>query len=75
MRKVLPLFLDKGKGTILNIGSAASVFGTRAGFAYTASKHAVAGMTKNAGHMYAKKKVFELTQYYLVELKQTSDLP
>ncbi len=57
MRKVLPLFLDKGKGVILNIGSAASVFGTRAGFAYTASKHAVAGMTKNAGHMYAKKGI------------------
>ena len=36
---------------------AASVFGLRAGFAYTASKHAVTGMTKNAGYMYAKEGI------------------
>jgi NAD(P)-dependent dehydrogenase (short-subunit alcohol dehydrogenase family) len=57
MRKVMPLFLKKKQGVILNIGSAASVFGSRAGFAYTASKHAVAGMTKNAGYMYAKEGI------------------
>lgn len=57
MRKVLPIFLEREHGTILNIGSAASIFGSRAGFAYTASKHAVAGMTKNAGYMYAKNGI------------------
>ncbi|HBS91732.1 MAG TPA: 3-ketoacyl-ACP reductase [Erysipelotrichaceae bacterium] len=57
MRKAIPIFMKQGKGVILNIASAAGVVGARAGMAYTASKHAVVGMTKNAAFMYAKEGV------------------
>jgi NAD(P)-dependent dehydrogenase (short-subunit alcohol dehydrogenase family) len=52
-RKVLPVFLEKKKGTIVNVASAGGLNGTRAGAAYTASKHAVVGFTKNTAFMYA----------------------
>ncbi|MCK1992100.1 SDR family oxidoreductase [Peribacillus muralis] len=56
-RKVLPIFLDKQKGIIINIASAGGLYGGRAGGAYTASKHAVVGFTKNTGFMYADKNI------------------
>jgi NAD(P)-dependent dehydrogenase (short-subunit alcohol dehydrogenase family) len=49
--------LTKGKGVIVNIASIGGLFGSRAGLAYTASKHALVGMTKNIGFMYAKKGI------------------
>ncbi|MFS0780255.1 SDR family oxidoreductase [Bacillus sp. 1P06AnD] len=52
-RKVLPIFLDKQAGVIVNIASAGGLYGARAGAAYTASKHAVVGFTKNTAFMYA----------------------
>ena len=52
-RKVLPIFLAKKQGVIINIASAGGLYGARAGAAYTASKHAVVGFTKNTGFMYA----------------------
>lgn len=52
-RKALPIFLEKQKGVIINIASAGGLQGARAGAAYTASKHAVVGFTKNTGFMYA----------------------
>lgn len=52
-RKVLPIFMDKKQGVIVNIASAGGLFGSRAGAAYTASKHAVIGFTKNVGFQYA----------------------
>lgn len=52
-REVLPIFLEKQKGVIINIASAGGLQGARAGAAYTASKHAVVGFTKNTGFMYA----------------------
>lgn len=52
-RKVLPIFTEKKKGVIVNIASAGGLFGSRAGAAYTASKHAVVGFTKNVGFQYA----------------------
>lgn len=54
IRKSLPIFKAKGKGSIINIASVGGLFGSRAGTAYTASKHAVVGMTKNIGYQYAK---------------------
>src|SRR5690606_42015397 len=48
-RKALPIFLEKGEGVIINTASAAGIAGSRAGAAYTASKHAVVGYTKNVG--------------------------
>lgn len=54
MRKALSIFLEKEQGTIINIASAAGLAGSRAGAAYTASKHAVVGLTKNVGFQYAE---------------------
>ncbi|WP_337034261.1 SDR family oxidoreductase [Paenibacillus illinoisensis] len=52
-RKVLPIFQEKQNGVIVNVASAGGLHGGRAGAAYTASKHAVVGLTKNTGFMYA----------------------
>lgn len=56
-RKVIPIFLEKTSGVIINIASAGGLNGARAGAAYTASKHAVVGFTKNTGFMYAQKGI------------------
>lgn len=53
IRKALPIFIEKGSGVIVNIASAGGLMGSRAGAAYTASKHAVIGLTKNVGFQYA----------------------
>lgn len=52
-RKVLPIFTERKSGVIINIASAGGLNGSRAGAAYTASKHAVVGFTKNVGFQYA----------------------
>jgi NAD(P)-dependent dehydrogenase (short-subunit alcohol dehydrogenase family) len=57
IRKALPIFLNKGKGVIVNIASVGGLYGSRAGAAYTASKHAVIGLTKNVGFQYAQKGI------------------
>lgn len=57
IRKAIPLMLAKGSGVIINIGSAASITGGKGGVAYTASKHGLAGLTKNVGYMYAKSGI------------------
>ncbi|AXF57060.1 SDR family oxidoreductase [Salicibibacter kimchii] len=57
IRKSLPIFLKKKQGVIINMGSSASLQGARAGLAYTASKHAVVGMTKNVGFQYANEGI------------------
>ncbi|RCX13557.1 NAD(P)-dependent dehydrogenase (short-subunit alcohol dehydrogenase family) [Fontibacillus phaseoli] len=56
-RKVLPIFLEKKKGVIVNVASAGGLNGARAGATYTASKHAVVGFTKNTGYMYATEGI------------------
>lgn len=57
MRAVLPVMLEKSSGTIINIASVGGLHGARAGAAYTASKHALIGLTKNTGYVYAKSGV------------------
>jgi len=54
IRKALPIFMNKGAGVIINIASAGGLTGSKAGVAYTASKHAVVGLTRNVGFQYAK---------------------
>ncbi len=54
MRAAVKIFLAKGSGSIVNIASIGGLYGARAGAAYTASKHALIGLTKNTGFMYAK---------------------
>ena len=53
IRKCLPIFLNNGKGIIINNASIGGLYGSRAGAAYTASKHALIGLTKNIGFQYA----------------------
>lgn len=56
-RLAINQMLPKGKGVIINISSIGGLNGARAGLAYTTSKHALIGMTKNIGFMYAKKGI------------------
>jgi NAD(P)-dependent dehydrogenase (short-subunit alcohol dehydrogenase family) len=57
MRAALPLMIEAKRGAIVNIASEAALRGSAGGFAYTASKHAVIGMTRSAAFMYAKDGV------------------
>ncbi|MGU3645751.1 SDR family NAD(P)-dependent oxidoreductase [Microbacterium sp. C23T] len=52
MRAVIPAMLAQGSGSIVNTSSEASLRGSSAGAAYTASKHAVVGLTKSSAFMY-----------------------
>lgn len=52
-RAVLQKMLPAGHGAIVNIASEAGLRGSSAGVAYTASKHAVVGITKSSSFMYA----------------------
>lgn len=56
-RKVIPIFLERKRGVIINIASIGGLRGGNAGAAYTASKHAVIGLTKNTGFQYAKEGI------------------
>lgn len=51
-RAALPSMLVAGSGSIVNVASEASLRGNAAGVAYTASKHAVLGITRNTAFMY-----------------------
>jgi NAD(P)-dependent dehydrogenase (short-subunit alcohol dehydrogenase family) len=57
MRSALKHFMAKKSGVIINITSLGGLNGARAGAAYTASKHALVGLTKNTGYMYAKEGI------------------
>jgi NAD(P)-dependent dehydrogenase (short-subunit alcohol dehydrogenase family) len=52
MRAVVPTMLAQGVGSIVNTASEAALRGSAAGVAYTASKHAVVGLTKSTAFMY-----------------------
>jgi NAD(P)-dependent dehydrogenase (short-subunit alcohol dehydrogenase family) len=54
MRRAVPLMLEQGGGAIVNIASVAGVGGGSAGAAYTASKHALIGLTRSTAFQYAK---------------------
>ena len=54
-RAVVPLMLEAGSGSVVNVASEAGLRGSAAGAAYTASKHAVVGLTKNSAVMYGPK--------------------
>lgn len=54
IRKAIPLMKKQNKGVIINTASVGGLYGSRAGIAYTASKHAVIGLTKNVGFQYGQ---------------------
>ncbi len=51
-RAVLPVMLEQRAGSIVNVGSEASLKASVAGAAYTTSKHAVVGLSKSMAFMY-----------------------
>ncbi|GAA3762751.1 NAD(P)-dependent dehydrogenase (short-subunit alcohol dehydrogenase family) [Spinactinospora alkalitolerans] len=56
-RAALPHMLEVGKGSIVFTASEASLRGSAAGTAYTASKHGVVGLTKSLAVMYRDKGI------------------
>ncbi|GAB3274154.1 SDR family NAD(P)-dependent oxidoreductase [Microbacterium lacusdiani] len=52
MKAVVPGMLERGAGAIVNVASEAGLRGSAAGTAYTASKHAVVGLTKSSAFLY-----------------------
>jgi NAD(P)-dependent dehydrogenase (short-subunit alcohol dehydrogenase family) len=56
-RLAVPIMLNQGSGSIINVASIGGLNGSRAGLAYTTSKHALIGMSKNIGFMYAQKGI------------------
>lgn len=57
IRQVLPIFIENGGGTIVNMASIAGLTGGRGGLAYTTAKHAVVGMTKNIASHYGSQNI------------------
>jgi NAD(P)-dependent dehydrogenase (short-subunit alcohol dehydrogenase family) len=57
MRHAVPLMVKQGGGSIVNTASTAGISGAAAGAAYTASKHAVVGLTRNTAWVYAKQGI------------------
>ncbi len=57
-RKAVRYYLERGEGgVIINTASLGGLCGARAGLAYTASKFAVVGMTKNIAFMYGDEGI------------------
>lgn len=57
MRTVIPQMLKQGKGAIVNTASILGVVGFAGAVAYTASKHAILGMTKVAALEYSAQGI------------------
>jgi|694.fasta_scaffold148789_6 NAD(P)-dependent dehydrogenase (short-subunit alcohol dehydrogenase family) len=57
IRGVIKEFIKQQSGNIINISSIGGLHGGRAGVAYTASKHALVGLTKNTGYLFAKQGI------------------
>lgn len=56
-KAALPVFLEKGKGTIVNVGSQATHVAGPGGSAYVTSKHALEGFTKQLAYDYGSKGI------------------
>jgi 3alpha(or 20beta)-hydroxysteroid dehydrogenase len=57
LKHVLPVMIKQGRGSVVNTASLAAHIGTRHLAPYTASKHAVLGLTKSAALEVARKGV------------------
>jgi NAD(P)-dependent dehydrogenase (short-subunit alcohol dehydrogenase family) len=56
-RRAVQYMLTHGGGSIINVASTAGIHGGAAGAAYTSSKHALVGLTRNTAWMYARKGI------------------
>ncbi|TFC82198.1 SDR family NAD(P)-dependent oxidoreductase [Cryobacterium cheniae] len=56
-RAVLPGMIEAGHGAIVNVSSEASLRASASGVAYSASKHAVNGLTKSVAVVYGPKGI------------------
>jgi 3-oxoacyl-[acyl-carrier protein] reductase len=56
-RALLPQMLERGAGAIVNVASTAGLNGGNGGAAYTASKHAVIGFTRQLCFDYARRGI------------------
>lgn len=57
LKHVLPVMIGQGRGAVVNVGSLGSFIGTRNLTPYTASKHAVLGMTRSVALEVARKGI------------------
>lgn len=57
MRRVLPIMIENKSGAIVNIASVGGLHGARGGAAYVTSKHALVGLSRNTGYMYASEGI------------------
>lgn len=57
VKAALPVFLEKGKGTIINVGSQATHVAGPGGSAYVTSKHALEGFTKQLAFDFGSKGI------------------
>lgn len=57
LKHVLPVMVGQGRGAVVNVGSLGSYVGTRNLTPYTASKHAVLGLTRSVALEVARKGV------------------
>ena len=56
-RRVVPVMLKQGGGSIINTASVAGIGGGSAGVAYTVSKHGVVGLTRSTAWMYGPRGI------------------
>ncbi|WIE65645.1 SDR family oxidoreductase [Curtobacterium sp. MCLR17_036] len=56
-RAVLPLMIAAGRGAVVNVASEAALRASASGAAYTASKHAIAGLTKSVAFFHGPQGI------------------
>jgi NAD(P)-dependent dehydrogenase (short-subunit alcohol dehydrogenase family) len=56
-RRAIPRMIEQGGGSSVYVASIAGISGAAAGAAYTCSKHALVGLTRNTAWPYASKKI------------------
>lgn len=57
VKAVMPIFVEKGKGTIINVGSQATLVAGPGGSTYVTSKHAIEGFTKQLSYDFGQKGI------------------
>lgn len=56
-KEVMPIFVDKGKGVVINVGSQGSKFAAVGGTSYVTTKHALVGFNKQLAFDFGPKGV------------------